>query len=447
MPQPLPGHDWRGLPVTRATDATRAAIDDFAQGLLGYEPRVLNVLPAADQDPDCPLAQACAAMLHLFSERRCGPDAARPYLDRAEAASAGATERERMVIAATRAWANNDLGGAIAIGEQAAREFPRDLAFAKVTQYHLFNIGDFPGLLRVALHVLPANRDVAAAHGLAAFGWEECHRLAEAEHAARTGLDLEPAEPWSQHALAHVLLTQGRNDTARAFLESAKHGWARLNSFMHTHAWWHLALVQIEQGEAAAVLDYYDTHIWGVRKDYSQDQIGAVSLLARLELAGVDIGNRWQDVADYLVARVDDHVQPFLSLHYLYGLARAGRPEADEMIDRMRATAAAAPPIARQAWQEVCLPAADALLAYARGDMAAVVASMTPVSGRLLEIGGSHAQRDLFAQILLDAQMREGHLVAAQQALELRRAGNPHSVPALQRLAKVYQSLDLAVAA
>ena len=57
--------------------------------------------------------------------------------------------------------------------------------------------------------------------------------------------------------------------------------------------------------------------------------MGAVSLLARLEIAGIDIGRRWQDLADYLAARAEDTVQPFLTLQYLYGLARAGRPEAD----------------------------------------------------------------------------------------------------------------------
>ena len=46
-------------------------------------------------------------------------------------------------------------------------------------------------------------------------------------------------------------------------------------------------------------------------KEYPQDQINAVSLLARLELAGVDVGPRWADVADHLALRLADHVLPF----------------------------------------------------------------------------------------------------------------------------------------
>ena len=42
--------------------ATVAAIDDLALGLLGYDGRVVNILDAADRDPDC-LANAYAGLL------------------------------------------------------------------------------------------------------------------------------------------------------------------------------------------------------------------------------------------------------------------------------------------------------------------------------------------------------------------------------------------------
>jgi hypothetical protein len=49
------------------------------------------------------------------------------------------------------------------------------------------------------------------------------------------------------------------------------------------------------------------------------------------------------------------------------------------------------------------------------------------------EIGGSHAQRDLFDQILIDALLRTGRLAQAQRMLALRHAFNPR-VPATKRL-------------
>jgi predicted Zn-dependent protease len=63
---------------------------------------------------------------------------------------------------------------------------------------------------------------------------------------------------------------------------------------------------------------------------------------------------------------------------------------------------------------------------------------------RLLEIGGSHAQRDLFAQIHLDALMRAGQWAAAQQILQPQINGQPESVRLRRRCAQVYEALGLA---
>lgn len=440
---PAKYEDWLGNAVTAGSPATLAGIDTFVHDFLAYEAGAGAILAAADADAGSAVANAYAAMLWMFMESPVGPVNAAPYLARAEAAAAQATPREQMVVAAMRAWVDNDIPRAMAIGEQCAAEYPRELAVAKATQYHYFNTGDAPGMLRIAAKILPANASLPYAHGLAAFAYEQCHMLPEAEAEARTAIQLQRKEPWAQHALAHVMLTQGRNDEARVFLEDVKETWTNLNSFMFTHNWWHLSLVMIEQGEAERVLDHFASNIWGVWKDYSQDQIGAVSLLARLELAGVDVGDRWQDVADHLRVRVQDHVNPFLTMQYLYGLARAGRPEADTLLDNTRAYAAAAPAFARPAWQEIALPAMEGLKAHAQGNFPEAANRLLGVLPRLAEIGGSHAQRDLFEQMADDALIRSGRLAAAQNRLEQRRRGNPHSVPALAKLAGIYRALGL----
>jgi hypothetical protein len=435
--------DWLGNPVTAGSTATIAGVDAFVQGFLGYENGAAKILEAADKDPDCAIANAYAAMAHLFLESPAGLRGAARYLARAEAAAPVATERERMAVAAVRAWADNDIPRAMAVGREIAERYPRDLVAAKATQYHHFNLGDAAGMLRIAHMVMPANRDVAYAHGLLAFACEQSHMLAEAEAAAWTAVRLKRKEPWAHHALAHVMLTQARNDEGRAFLEDVRETWTNLNSFMLTHNWWHLSLFMIEQGEAERVLDHYASHIWGIWKEYSQDQIGAVSLLARLELAGVDVGDRWQDVAAYLAPRIHEHVQPFLDLHYLYGLARAGRPEAEAMLASLRAHAASAPAFARAAWQEVAVPAGEGLIAYARGDYGRAARRLLSVLPRMVEIGGSHAQRDLFDQLADDALLRAGWLSLAQNRLEQRRGALPRSAPTLAKLATLYRSLGL----
>jgi rRNA-processing protein FCF1 len=62
---------------------------------------------------------------------------------------------------------------------------------------------------------------------------------------------------------------------------------------------------------------------------------------------------------------------------------------------------------------------------------------------RMMEAGGSHAQRDLFDLLLLDAAIKSGRLVVAQQMLELRRAADPDGVPVNSALREVYAKLGL----
>jgi predicted Zn-dependent protease len=278
---------------------------------------------------------------------------------------------------------------------------------------------------------------------MAAFAYEQCHLLNEAEQAARTALGLKRKEPWAQHALAHVMLTRGRIDEGARFLEGVAGTWTGLNSFMLTHLWWHLALFKLSQGRFADVLAIYDRHCWGVAKDYSQDQIGAVSLLARMEIAGIDVGTRWQDLGNHLAARARDTVLPFLTVQYLYGLARARRAEADSLLDAVRSLARTAPAHVREVWREVALPACEGLYAYARGEYEGAWRQLSRAMPRMTEIGGSHAQRDLFEQILLDTAIKARRTVAAQQMLELRRATDPQGVPLNTALGEVYAELGL----
>lgn len=445
-----------GLPFQVQEPASAGAVNDFIEGFLHYEPRILAVLAAAEHD--CSLmVQACAAALQLFAEAPSGPPAARLHLERArEAGNAGraghaVSERERSFAAAIQAWADGDVDTAIAHHAAILEQFPQDLCSLKLAQYHAFNRGDSPTMLRLALQARPTSNGQAAHAGMLAFAFEQCHRLGQAETAARDALAVKPHEPWAQHALAHVLLTQGRLREGEQFMRASSGGWSGLTSFMRTHNWWHLALFLIELGDEREALRLYDHEVWGVDKTYSQDQIGAVSLLARLELAGVDVGERWRELAQFLAVRVHDQVQPFLDMQYLYGLARAGR---DEALPLLRAVESFAANLLRgggahtqaelhRAWAEVCLPACRGLLAHAQGQWAEAASQLELALPRLARIGGSHAQRELFGQIHLDALQRAGELVGAQNLLQPLVNAQPESLRLRRRLSQVYTGLAL----
>jgi hypothetical protein len=429
--------DSLGNEVSTRSAATLAGIDDFVGGFLGYETRATNVLAAADADPDSVLANIYSGFIWMFLEANGAEERAQVYLDRANRVASAANVREALMLSQLEHWIAGDIPTVQKLGIEIVDRFPRDLASVKLHQYFSFNRGDAAAMLGIAKTVEAANADNPYIHGMLAFGYEQMHQLDQAERSARRALEIKQKEPWAQHALAHVMLSTGRVREGVAFLGEAQKTWVDLNSFMYTHNWWHKALFHISMGDNSAVFDAYDNHVWGIEPTYSQDQVGAVSLLARMEIAGLDVGDRWQKLAEYLRPRATDTVQPFLTLQYLYGLARAEFAEADTLIAAVEDKAATSVAFDRLVWRDVALPAARGVLAHARRNWSDAARWLGIANPRLTEIGGSHAQRDLFGQILLDAHLKLGNWAIAEQMLEMRRTWDPNGVPLNRDLALV----------
>ncbi len=416
-----------------------ARLCQFASAYLAYRKDGFGLIDMVDAHPNEPLLNAYMALLWLFLESPDGPKKAAPYAEKALAARQYANPREQLTIDFAAAWQRDDKAAMLRIAGQVMENHPADLVIIKTHQYHMFNCGDAPAMLyaaKRAASALPENPHVLA---MLAFGFEQCHLLSQAEAAAQAALSIMPAEPWAQHAMAHVCLTQGRIAEGTAFLEARRPGWLHLNSFMITHLYWHLGLFYLSQGRSDDVLALYDAQIWAHDKGYSQDQIGAISMLARMELAGIDVGDRWQALLPYLRARQADLIEPFLTVQYILGLAKAGAAEAEMLQQAMERFAPDAPPV----WSKVAVPLGKAMLAYARQDHASCYHLLLASRPMLADAGGSHAQRDVFEQILLDAAVKSGALVQAQQLLELRRKMDPDGVPLNRMLADIYRRLNL----
>jgi hypothetical protein len=436
--------DTLGNEVSTATGATLQGIDDFVTGFLGYETKATNALAAADADPDSVLANIYAGFTWMFLEATTAEDRAKIYLNRARAAASSANPRETLMLRQLERWIAGDVPAVQAIGAQIVDAFPRDLASVKLHQYFSFNRGDAQAMLSIAQRAEAANLDSPHLHGMLAFGYEQMHELDKAEREARLALEIKEKEPWAQHALAHVMLSTGRVREGIDFLGHAQQTWTDLNSFMYTHNWWHKALFHISLGDQSAVFDAYDNHVWGIEPTYSQDQVGAVSLLARMEIAGLDVGNRWHELAKHLRPRARDTIQPFLTLQYLYGLARADFAEARTLLQAIEDKASSTDAFDRLVWRDVALPAARGVYAHARRDWANAARNLAIANPRMTEIGGSHAQRDLFGQILLDAHLKLGNWRIAERMLEMRRTWDPDGVPLNRALLEVKSHLAAA---
>ncbi|MFK7890749.1 MAG: hypothetical protein AB8B63_08020 [Granulosicoccus sp.] len=434
--------DSFGSPTTTENPEALAGINDFAEGLVAYHPRSANVLAVADAHPESALANICAGIHSMLLENTQAPRNSLRYIQRAEV-SVQMNRREKGLLSMLKAWQNYDFRQVRSIADSLVGEYRYDLTTLKIAQYHAFNAGDAEHMLRLALSGLRKNAHQAPVHSMVAFGYEESNLLDQSERAAYDALAIDAAEPWAHHALAHVHIGRGTTREGLRILNYSSSSWLHLNSFMFTHNWWHVALFELAHGDLDSALSVYDERCWGVQPDFSQDQIGAVSLLARLELAGVYVGDRWEKLLPYLQKRSSDVTHPFLSLQYLYGLARADATAADELMQSIEKQADSPTVLQhRELWLGVGIPTARGLLAHARGDYETAVRQLSQIRKHLWRIGGSHAQRDLFEQLLLDARLRAGHWQDARESLEERLRLESESPILLRRLNDVYAKLD-----
>jgi hypothetical protein len=157
---PASRHDLLGNAVSLADPDSLGPLNDFVEGFIACEARVVNILQVAAPTPTSPLVQACCAALHMFAESGDAPGNARPFIEAARRSTMRITPREQRFVEAVAAWVEGDLPRAIALHEEQAREHPRDLASLKLGQYHLFNLGNSPGMLRIVQPALHAAAEV-----------------------------------------------------------------------------------------------------------------------------------------------------------------------------------------------------------------------------------------------------------------------------------------------
>lgn len=415
--------DALGHLITTSNALTIAAIDVYTEDWIGYGPRLRTVIEAADADPECAFVNAKAAALHMALEATSGFAAARPYLKRASDHASSASEREQAFIEAVVAWSQNDSAKALTVLRNLVKASPSDIAAAKWAQYHAFNLGDAQALRSIAKDIMPAHARTPEAWGMLAFGHEQCHELDAAELAGHHALSLKQSEPWAQHAIAHVLETQGRIEEGARFLQAKSQAWSDRGIFIREHNFWHLALFYLDLDQPQKALEIFDEQLWGPWPEFAQEQIGAISALWRLELRGVDVGDRWTPVVQQVLARRHEHILPFHDLHFVYALSRGGcAKEANAFVESLRAHAARH---RDGVWAEVALPLAQGLIAYTRAKHDTAADLLAPQLPQLWRIGGSHAQRDVFTQTWIDAALNARQYSAAEDLLSQRDAVRP----------------------
>lgn len=389
---------------------------------------VATINAALAQAPDMVMGHVLHAYLHLLGTEPNAIAAAKQSLD--TAIQLPASDRERRHLEAARLLTEGrwrDAGRAL---EDLSIEYPRDALALQVGHQVDFFVGDSRMLRDRIARALPAwRKNMTGYHallGMYAFGLEETGDYAKAEACGRRGVELDPRDGWAQHAVAHVMEMQSRQRDGIAWMRANPHAWSH-ESFFAVHNWWHLALFHLDLGDTDEVLKLYDGPIRGNESTVILEMIDASAMLWRLMLRGVDIGNRWQALADHWAPVAGGGNYAFNDMHAMMAFVGAGHVKAQEIVLQTQAAAVEGDGDNVSFICEAGRAATLAIKAFGEGNYRETIRLLRPVRNHAHRFGGSHAQRDVLDLTLIDAAFRCGETSLAQALTAERLAAKPTS--------------------
>ncbi len=433
--------DARGVPVSACQPES---LEDYEVALKQFQSYfgdpTETLAQTLERDPEFVMGHVfnASAML-MMSERQYLP-MVRDSLGAAEALADKANDREKGMIAAVRLYVDGRWDEACVAWDRVLADYPRDALAIQCAHLTDFYLGDALNLRDRVGRVIGRWDESVPGYsyilGMQSFGFEECNHYERAEDAGRKALEIEPRDPWSVHAVTHVLEMQNRYEEGQQFMRERVDDWAPDNGFAF-HNWWHLALFHVEQEDFAGALELYDNEIWVDDSDVSLQMLDATALLWRLQLQGVDIGDRWNPIAELWERKtpLENGYYAFNDFHAIIALLGAGRvAEAREVFSDLERAGRENPALTRMMARDVGVPASAAVIAFAEERYADAVDHLLPLRGIAMRFGGSHAQRDILTQTLIEAAIRAGHSGLATNLVGERRVHKPES-PILRRFA------------
>ena len=423
--------DRYDLPLSTASSAARDAYIQGCESKLTMQPGAIEAFDRAiAADPGFALAHVARA--HVLLERG-NAAAARESMAVANSLATGLSARETSHIAFFDLLSAGDSEAALFALSPHLSAWPRDALVLGTTAFTNGLIGSSGrmGQKRALLDLLDR-----LAPGYGDDWWFTAHHgMALSENgqrdAARPKIDRSlaqnPNNPWAAHARAHLCYEEGDPATARAFLGSWLTTCPR-NGLLYSHLSWHLALGDLEAGDAAAAYRLFkeafspDVHSGPSRAKVTD----AVSFLWRWELAGHPRDTEaWRMMHDFANSALPRAGVAFSDMHIALAQAVAGNDAAlaarvRQMEDLAREGRYPSGPF---------IPALSrAFAAFERRDFSTAIDALEPIAGELERIGGSRAQLDLVEFTLLKAYLDADRLDDARRLLSMRRAG-PSGIP------------------
>lgn len=429
--------DTRGLEMTassqEAVDAFDATIDEFLAS--GRDAAVL-LKHVNESDPEMIMGQCVRGYFMRLPQQAHLIQGSNEAYEKAKALSAGANPREKMHVEALGAWVSGDIRKTNSIWEQILVEYPHDILALRIAHTMHFFLGDLDLMRDSMARVMPRWSEDVPGYGFVlgcrAFSLEESHDFTQAEPMGRRAVEINEDDVWAGHCVGHVLEGQGRRQDGIQWIDEHEEAWKKRGIFAR-HMWWHRALHYLELERFDDVLAAFDREYWPEPSQDNIDITNSSSMLMRLSMLGIDVGDRWESVGKICAGRTKDRMRPFNDLHFIMALTRSGRMDAArEILTSMREYVAAndgAGVTLVDVYKNAGIPVGESIIAYAEKNYSRVVEIMSSARYRMVPLGGSWAQRDVWLRMLIDAAIQDGQHAYARALLAERTTDCPTSGP------------------
>jgi tetratricopeptide (TPR) repeat protein len=415
--------DAYGLELTTDSRAAAEAYDRGVRALLGFGADTVAAFEAAvAADPAFALGRAGLAVTRYLEEQI--PEG-RAEMERAvETAKASTlTPRERRHVETLALWVAGRGNDAIPLIKELLVEHPRDMLLLQRLYFIYFWQGRSAEMLELTESTRRALEGDSYMLGMHAFSLEENGRFGEAMPLAERAVAVNPKDAWAVHAIAHVLYETGENDRGVEALPPRIHPCDHLGYFRN-HLLWHLALMHLAAGRYDRAAALFESVFGRIAITVGSDLQDSVALAWRLDLFERPDAARWRHLGAAALRWLDLPLLLFHDLHVGMALAASGDwTHAEMQLERLRARGKKT---RNATLPEVVVPLLEGLHAFARGDHAEAVTRIAPVEARIVEVGGSHAQREVFHDTLLAAALRAGDVEHGRELLRRRLAKRPN---------------------
>jgi len=428
--------DCYGLSITTSSPEALAWYNRGLRGLLGFRQDAPECfLRALALDPELKMARSHLGMCYFMEESAPMIAKAQECFKQSCVGLEKVSDRERDVLETVLIWAQGKGREAMERMLAAIKARPREASLIQRLYFIYFMQGSADKMRDLVAEALPHYADDSYILGMYSFALEETRDFARAFAVGHKARALNPEDIWTVHALAHAYYETGAFAPGTQLLTEALPQCEGIGSF-RTHIAWHLAVLLWEQGQYQKALGLYHERFPDPASLEPPNFVDAVALLWRLNLTGQPTPAEWEALAPSLDQLRALPTYLFNQMHVALGLAGAKRVEwAQAYLEGLRARVK---PDRPGVLGEVGVPLAEGLLAYAKGDYARTVDCLLPIKDRIISIGGSHAQRAVFSDVLIDACLRSSAYDAAVELLEAKRCFWPNRPLALFELEKAY---------